>query len=143
MKTFSLAIAIVALFSALLAAQSAQDSSDARPAAGSEAARGGRLYHVVSIKFKKSATKEQIKAVEDAFVALKDKIPGIASLTWGTNVSPEKHDKGFTHCFVLTFASEKDRNAYLPHPAHGAFGKVLGPVMDDVMVIDFWGQGAP
>jgi hypothetical protein len=138
MKTFSIAITLVALLSALLAAQSAQDSSDARPAAGG--AKGDRLYHVVSLKFKKSATKDQIKAVEDAFVGLKEKIPGIASLTWGTNVSPEKHDKGFTHCFVLTFATEKDRNAYLPHPAHAAFGKVLGPVMDDVMVIDFWGQ---
>ena len=138
MKTFFIAIAMVSLFSALLAAQSASDSADARPAAGG--GKGDRLYHVVSLKFKKSATKEQIKSVEDAFVGLKEKIPGITSLTWGTNVSPEKHDKGFTHCFVLTFASEKDRNAYLPHPAHAAFGKVLGPVMDDVMVIDFWGQ---
>ena len=139
MKTFSIAITVVALLSALLAAQSASsDSSDARPAAGG--AKGDRLYHVVSLKFKKSATKDQIKAVEEAFVGLKEKIPGITSLTWGTNVSPEKHDKGFTHCFVLTFASEKDRNAYLPHPAHAAFGKVLGPVMDDVMVIDFWGR---
>lgn len=99
-----------------------------------------KLYHVVSLKFKAEATKEQIKAVEDAFVGLKSKIPGIAALTWGTNVSPEKHDKGFTHCFVLTFANEKDRDAYLPHPDHKAFGKVLGPVLADVMVIDFWGE---
>ena len=83
---------------------------------------------------------EQIKAVEEAFVGLKEKIPGVASVTWGTNVSPEKHDKGFTHCFILTFASEKDRDAYLPHQDHKAFGKVLGPVLADVFVIDFWGQ---
>ena len=78
---------------------------------------------------------------QNQHVALKEKIPGIASLDWGTNVSPEKHDKGFTHCFVLSFASEKDRDAYLPHPAHKAFGKMLGPILDDVMVIDFWSQG--
>jgi hypothetical protein len=137
MKTLYLALAVVVLASALFAAQSS-DSSDARPAAAG--ARGDRLYHVVSLKFKKSATKEQIKAVEDAFVGLKEKVPGITSLTWGTNVSPEKHDKGFTHCFVLSFASDKDRDAYLPHPAHAAFGKTLGPVLDDVMVIDFWGK---
>lgn len=99
------------------------------------------LYHVVSVKFKADATPEQIKAAEQAFAALKTKIPGIASLNWGTNISPEKKDKGFTHCFVLTFASEKDRDAYLPHPEHKAFGKVLGPVVADVMVIDFWSQG--
>ena len=109
------------------------------------AARGAdakkMLYHVVSVKFKPDATPEQIKAAEQAFAALKTKIPGIATLNWGTNISPEKKDKGFTHCFVLTFASEKDRDAYLPHPEHKAFGKVLGPVVADVMVIDFWSQG--
>lgn len=98
------------------------------------------LYHVVSLKFKPDAKPEQIKAVEQAFAALKTKIPGITSMHWGTNVSPEKHDKGFTHCFVVTFANEKDRDAYLPHPEHKALGKVLGPVMADVIVIDFWSQ---
>ena len=100
----------------------------------------GVLYHVVSLKFKPGAAADQIKAVEQAFQGLKAKIPGIKTLHWGTNVSPEKHDKGFTHCFVLTFATEKDRDAYLVHPDHKAFGKVLGPVMGDVFVIDFWAK---
>jgi hypothetical protein len=100
----------------------------------------GTLYHVVSIKFKEAAKPEQIKDVEKAFDALKGKIPGITSLHWGTNVSPEKRGKGFTHCFVLTFTSEKDRDTYLAHPEHKAFGKVLGPVMGDVMVMDFWSR---
>jgi hypothetical protein len=111
------------------------------PALAARAAEGKRtLYHVVTIKFKADAKAEQIKAAETAFAGLKEKIPGITSLNWGTNVSPEKKDKGFTHCFVLTFANEKDRDAYLPHPEHKAFGKVLGPVVADVMVIDFWSQ---
>jgi hypothetical protein len=41
---------------------------------------------------------------------------------------------------VLTFASDKDRDTYLTHDEHKAFGKVLGPVMADVMVIDFWAK---
>lgn len=97
----------------------------------------GKLFHVVSIKFKETATQEQIKSVEDAFRALKTKIPTIASLKWGTNVSPEKHDKGFTHCFILSFDSPKDRDAYLAHPDHKAFGILLGPVLADVFVVDF------
>ncbi len=96
-----------------------------------------KLNHVVSLKLKPAATSEQIKAVEDAFRALKQKIPEIVTLEWGTNVSKEKHDKGFTHCFILSFRNEKDRDAYLVHPDHKAFGKVLGPVMEDVFVIDF------
>ena len=99
-----------------------------------------RLHHVVAFKFKKSATPAQITEVEEAFRALKKKIPAIVDLEWGTNVSPEKHDKGFTHGFLLTFKSDKDRDAYLVHPDHQAFGKVVGPVLEDVFVIDFWGK---
>lgn len=101
-------------------------------------AADGKLYHVVSFKFKESATKDQIKQVEDAFRDLKKKIKEIQSYEWGTNVSPEKHDKGFTHAFILTFKSDKDRDAYLIHPDHKAFGKTLGPVLADVFVVDFW-----
>lgn len=101
-------------------------------------AADGKLYHVVSFKFKEGATKEQIKQVEDAFRDLKKKIKEIQSYEWGTNVSPEKHDKGFTHAFILSFKSDKDRDAYLIHPDHKAFGKMLGPILADVFVVDFW-----
>ena len=100
----------------------------------------GELLHVVSLKFKPGSTPEQIKLVEETFAGLKEKIPGIKSLKWGTNVSPEKHDKGFTHGFVLGFKTEKDRDAYLVHEDHKAFGGVLKPVLDDVLVIDFWAK---
>lgn len=110
-------------------------------AQGAEPKKPGKLlYHVVCFKYKPDATKEQIAEVEKAFMALKDKIPQINTLTWGTNNSPEKLNKEFTHCFVLTFKSEEDRAAYLPHPDHKAFGKVLRPVLADVFVIDFWGE---
>jgi hypothetical protein len=100
----------------------------------------GKLHHVVSLKFKETATKEQIKAVEEAFMGLKKKIKEVNTLKWGTNVSPEKHDKGFTHCFILSFKTEKDRDTYLVHSEHKEFGKLLGPVMADVFVIDFWSE---
>ena len=57
-----------------------------------------------------------------------------------TNNSPESHDDGFTHCFMVTFDSEEGRAAYLPHPEHLAFVEVLKPVLDKVRVIDFWAQ---
>jgi hypothetical protein len=99
-----------------------------------------KVQHVVSFKFKNTATAEEIKKVEIAFADLKKKIPQIKSLEWGTNISPEKLNKGFTHCWVLTFNSEKDRDAYLVHPDHKEFGKKLAPVLDDVFVIDFVAQ---
>ena len=126
----------VLLASSSLAAEPAAGREKPKDAEGAAPATGA-IYHVVSLKFKDSATKEQIKAVEDAFRGLKEKVPGITSLKWGTNVSPEKLNKGFTHCFVLTFAGEKQRDVYLVHPDHKAFAQLLRPVMDDVFVIDF------
>ncbi len=108
--------------------------------AAEKPARSTRLLHVVSFKFKEAAKPEQIEQVVAAFRDLKRKIPGIKKFEWGTNISPEKHDKGFTHGFILTFKSEKDRNDYLVHPAHKAFGQLLGPILDDVFVIDYWAQ---
>jgi hypothetical protein len=98
------------------------------------------LRHVVLFKFKETASPEQIKQVEDAFRALPAKISLIKGYEWGTNVSPENLNQGYTHCFLLTFNSAADRDAYLVHPAHKDFGKLLGPYLDKVTVIDFWSQ---
>src|SRR5947209_18868738 len=86
-----------------------------------------KLQHVVSFKFKAAAAPADIKKVETAFEALKKKIPEIVSLEWGTNVSKEKKDKGFTHCFVLSFKTEKDRDTYIAHQDDKDLGKILGP----------------
>jgi len=96
-----------------------------------------KIRHVVSFKFKSTAKPEEIKRVETDFAALKKKIPQIQALEWGTNISPEKLNKGFTHCWIVTFSSAADRDAYLVHPAHKEFAKDLGSVLEDVFVIDF------
>jgi hypothetical protein len=100
----------------------------------------GKLIHMVAFKFKESSSKDDVQKVEEAFSALPGKIPQIASFESGTNVSPEKLDKGFTHGYLLTFHSQTDRDEYLIHPDHKEFGKIVGPHLADVFVIDFWGQ---
>ena len=111
--------------------------SNSTDAAGKSNQRGN-LVHMVSFKFKESATKENIKSIETAFAALQQKIPQIVSYETGTNNSPEGLDKGFTHGFVLTFQSGQDRDDYLIHPHHKDFGKLVGPLLEDVFVLDFW-----
>ena len=104
-----------------------------------QAANPGKvLRHVVMFKFSESATPANIHKIEDSFVALPQKIKEVKSLEWGTNCSPEKMNQGLTHCFILTFTSDKDRDAYLVHPAHKAFGKSLGTDVEKVTVVDFW-----
>lgn len=134
------------LFLALLAGLALAFTVQVSAAESGSKARG-RLVHMVSFKFKDTATAADIRKVEEAFAALPGKIPQIASYETGTNVSPEKLDKGFTHAFLLTFRSAKDRDDYLVHPDHKAFGSIVGPHVADVFVIDFWtdkphGKGA-
>ncbi|MCU0326079.1 MAG: Dabb family protein [Spirosomaceae bacterium] len=99
---------------------------------------GKVLRHVVLFKFKDTSSPEDVKKVVEAFKALPSQIKEIKGFEWGTNNSPENHSQGLTHCFLLTFASEADRDAYLPHPAHKAFGSVVGPHLDKVTVVDYW-----
>jgi hypothetical protein len=96
------------------------------------------LRHVVLFKFKDGTPLTEVKKVEDAFRALPPKMKEIRDFEWGTNNSPEQLAQGFTHCFLVSFASEKDREIYLPHPSHKAFVDVLTPVLDKVLVIDYW-----
>lgn len=98
------------------------------------------LRHVVLFKFKDNATAEQVKKVEDAFRALPSKIKEIKAFEWGTNNSPEGLNQGLTHCFFVTFASEKDREVYLPHPAHKEFVTLLQPYLDKATVVDYWAK---
>jgi hypothetical protein len=101
------------------------------------ASAADKVQHVVAFKFKTTATADDIKKVEDAFAGLKKKIKEIKALEWGTNISPEKFNDGCTHCWILTFNNAKDRDTYLVHPDHKAFGALVGPLLDKVFVIDF------
>jgi hypothetical protein len=98
------------------------------------------LRHVVIFKFKDTASAADVKKVEDAFRALPSKIKEIKDFEWGKNNSPEGLNQGFTHCFFVSFASEKDRETYLPHPDHKAFVEVLKPYLEKALVIDYWAE---
>jgi hypothetical protein len=99
------------------------------------------LRHVVLFKFKDGTPADQVRAIEEKFRALKRRIPEIREFEWGTNVSPEKLDQGFTHCFLVTFANAAARDAYLPHPAHQEFVAFLKPHLDKVLVVDYVPRG--
>ena len=102
-------------------------------------ANGNKLLrHVVIFKFKDSSSEEDIKKVAETFAALYGKVPQVKAFEWGINNSPEHFNEGFTHCFILSFSSEKDLADYQLDPAHKAFQQVLKPHMDKVFVVDYW-----
>lgn len=98
------------------------------------------LRHVVLFKFKPQATPQQIESIVEAFQKLPQKIEGITSFEWGTDVSPEGLSEGYTHCFVVTFRDAKARDAYLPHPEHQQFVTLLRPHLEKVLVVDYYAR---
>ena len=99
---------------------------------------GKVLRHIVNIKYKASASEQQVAAAVNAFVELKTEIPQITRMEWGVNDSSEGHSKGFTHTFTLTFDNEHGREIYLFHKAHLDLVNQVGPIIDDVLVMDYW-----
>ena len=97
-----------------------------------------KLRHMVLFGFKAGVAQAQIDELVARFGALKDLVPGVEAFEWGTDVSPEGLAQGHSHCFLLTFASERDRDAYLPHPAHQAFVSGIAPIVERALVVDYW-----
>ena len=101
------------------------------------------LRHVVMFGFNENATPAEIKSVVEQFAGLQENISEIYRFEWGTDVSPEGLQQGLTHCFFLSFKSEKDRDAYIVHPKHQEFGAFVGKYVSKVTVVDYWAQTKP
>jgi len=100
------------------------------------------LRHVVLFKWKPETALEKIREIEAALGRLPAKIPEIAGFEWGTDVSVQDFDAGFTHCLVVSLASEHDRDVYLPHPAHIDFIALSRPHVEQLIVVDYHPQDA-
>jgi hypothetical protein len=97
------------------------------------------LRHVVLFSFKDGANTEQVNAVTNEFFTLKNKIPGIRHLEWGTNVSPEGLNEGFTRCFTLTFDATESRDTYLVNlRIKSLLVSSFGVCLARSLVIDYW-----
>ena len=133
--------ALAACAAASVAVLAAGACRPARPAPQPAAASApaGAVRHVVVFRFKPGTTPEQIRTLTEAFAALRHQIPGVLAFEHGVNDSPEGQNMGFTHVYLLTFASAAARDAYLPHPAHKAFGELIGRlgIYDGVFVVDY------
>jgi len=97
----------------------------------------GLIRHVVLFQWKADTPPAKVAEIENAFRTLPKKIDAVADFEWGTDMSVEGLAQGFTHCFFVSFESEEDREAYLPHPAHKAFVDLMKPHMEKVLVIDY------
>ena len=98
------------------------------------------LKHVVCFQFKEEVSEEKKVQAIQIFWKLKDQIPQIKKFEGGENISASGLDKGFSHCFILSFENEAARDIYLPHPAHVKVVEENKPLFSDLMVVDIWGE---
>lgn len=100
------------------------------------------LRHVVLFQWKPGTPPDTIAEIESAFAALPATIPEIIEFEWGTDVSIQGFDHGFTHCFIVTVATEADRDRYLPHPDHQAFIALSRPHVEQLLTFDYHARDA-
>ena len=96
------------------------------------------VEHIVLLKLKSDVTSAQLEALPDALLKMADEIPGIESITAGTNNSPEGKSQGYSYGFIVRFKDEAARDAYLPHLSHRKVaGEQIRPLVEDVLVFDY------
>ena len=98
------------------------------------------LEHIVLLKLKPGVTQEATQALLDALTALMHSgvIAGMLEVSGGYNNSPEGRGHGYEYGFVIRFADQAARDAYLPHPDHRKLGaQYVGPIAEDVLVFDY------
>jgi hypothetical protein len=109
-----------------------------------EKARNDReLKHALFLKFKESATADEVRGVEEALAKLPSQCDAIKAFEWGKNNSPEKHDEGFTHCYMFTFDDTKGLKAYASAPEHKAAVAKIMAAAEKGRVLDFWTKDKP
>jgi hypothetical protein len=113
--------------------------------------RPATVRHIVLFRFADAATAADRAETEQRFRSLahtrRDGEPYILSIESGAQISGEMGPDGFELGFVVSFASEGDRNFYVGEPVfadtahldteHAAFKQYVGPLLADVQVFDF------
>ncbi|OLN90005.1 hypothetical protein CCHL11_07228 [Colletotrichum chlorophyti] len=103
------------------------------------------IIHVVQFQFKELVPADEVSAICDQMLALKDncihptsKKAYVKSIVGGLDNSPEGIQDGITHVFVVEFESTEDRDYYVnKDPAHLAFVKQAGEAILKARVVDF------
>ncbi|MDB4111625.1 Dabb family protein [Yoonia sp.] len=98
------------------------------------------IRHIVFIRFKPEISDAGIAAIFDELYAIKDKLPGVLSITSGKSESPEQMERGYMHGFVVDFVDWDALQAYQDHPDHKLLGgKLVANAVagiDDILVFD-------
>ncbi|KAH7321436.1 hypothetical protein BKA65DRAFT_80678 [Rhexocercosporidium sp. MPI-PUGE-AT-0058] len=104
------------------------------------------VFHVIFLSFSLTATAEQVAETCNGVLAYQQRCLHpktgqllLVSAKGGVKCGTENLDRGFTHVFVLEFASREDLQVYLKHEHHIGYDVMLEEkgILGQEMVLDF------
>lgn len=104
---------------------------------GADAKAMGKIRHIVLLHLKEAVSAEQQKELQKAADKLRADVETVQTLELGKNLDSNTRNDGYTECLFVTFRDEAGLKTYATHPGHEAFKKVLGPMVDKVLVFDY------
>ncbi|KAM0900182.1 hypothetical protein ACQ4PT_020797 [Festuca glaucescens] len=96
----------------------------------------GEFKHLCAARFKEGVVVDDIIRELTKLAAELD-AAGKHTYMGKNMLDQEALTRGFTHVFVLTFATAEDLAACLGHGKHCAFGATFMAALDDAVVMDF------
>ena len=96
-----------------------------------------QVKHYGCFQFKAHITPEKIDECFASMSSMVGRIPVLLDFHFGPYDSAEGLNDGFTHGFIMTFASPQARDEYLPHPIHEEVKAIVVPCLERVVVFDF------
>ncbi|MBS9422381.1 Dabb family protein [Photorhabdus caribbeanensis] len=95
------------------------------------------IRHILLLKFTPEIKEQQLMMIRDTAISMQHQISGISAVEWGSNVSSENKNKGFTHAITMTFDDQKAISNYLSHPKHDKLKDLLIDSVNDIIVFDY------
>jgi hypothetical protein len=92
---------------------------------------------MVLLKFKPEVSPARIEELFAWLKRLPERIDGMNYVAGGPYSSSEGLNAGYTHGFLVTFASPAARDAYLVHPEHERIKQALLECLAGVAAFDF------
>lgn len=95
------------------------------------------VQHMVMVRFKPNVPATEIDQIIGTLRDFWSRTAGITYYAGGPYASKEGLNQGYTHGFLVTFASPDARDAYLRHPEHERLVADILPKLDGVLAFDF------
>ncbi len=87
------------------------------------------IRHIVLVKFKETATPQQIAHIDTLVWRMKNEIKAINKLEWGKRMGRAGESDEYDYCLNIVFKSELNMTMYEEHPAHQKLKAAIIPLV--------------